>query len=96
MSSALVIILRQRAIADRFRSAGATMPAGARPLSEMGVRPGRLFARMSAFDLGVALQDEGVPDSAATKTWQAVGDNYNKLVESCWKAKCGAAGSPKK
>ncbi len=57
---------------------------------------GKKDAEECALVLNVALQDEGVPNSAATNTWQAVRDNYNKLVESCWKATCGAAGSPSK
>lgn len=33
---------------------------------------GKKDAEECALDLGVALQDAGVPDSAATKTWQSV------------------------
>lgn len=47
MSAALVFILRQREIMNRFRNAGAIAPPSARRLSDIGVRPGFVFSQMA-------------------------------------------------
>jgi len=51
MSNAAHIIVRQNEIMRKFRHAGATDPAKARPLSELTVKPDRVFRKM---------QDQGI------------------------------------
>ncbi len=48
MSSVVIILLRQRDLVDRFRDAGATSAEAAKPLSDIGVRMGFIFSRLSA------------------------------------------------
>jgi len=51
MSSAAYIIIKQNENMRRFRKAGATDPASARPLAELKVKPDRIFRKME--DKGV-------------------------------------------
>ena len=47
MSGATVIIHRQRRMVRRFREAGATTPALARPLDQLGIRESWVFRHMA-------------------------------------------------
>ncbi|NTV80056.1 MAG: hypothetical protein HGA24_01345 [Candidatus Aminicenantes bacterium] len=51
MSDAAYIIIKQNENMRRFRKAGATDPARARPLAELKVKPDRIFRKME--DKGV-------------------------------------------
>jgi hypothetical protein len=51
MSSAAYVIIKQNENMRRFRKAGATDPARARPLAELKVKPDRIFQKME--DKGV-------------------------------------------
>lgn len=51
MSSEAYVIIKQNEYMKRFRRAEALDPAKARPLAELGVKPGRIFRRMADKDV---------------------------------------------
>lgn len=51
MSSEAYIIIKQNEYMKKFRQAGATDPARAKPLAEIGVTPSRIFRRMQDKDV---------------------------------------------
>jgi hypothetical protein len=51
MSSEAYVIIRQNEYMKRFRQAGATDPAKAKPLAELGIKPNRIFQRMQDKDV---------------------------------------------
>jgi len=51
MSSEAYVIIKQNQYLRKFREAGATDAARARPLGELGVKPDRIFRRMADRDV---------------------------------------------
>lgn len=51
MSSEAYIIIKQNEYMKKFRQAGATDPARARPLAELGIKPSRIFQKMRDKDV---------------------------------------------
>lgn len=51
MSSEAYIIIKQNEFMRKFRRAGATDPVRARPLAELGIKPGRIFQKMQDKDI---------------------------------------------
>jgi hypothetical protein len=51
MSSEAYVIIKQNQYMRKFREAGATDPARARTLGELGLRPDRIFRRMAERDV---------------------------------------------
>lgn len=51
MSAGAAIIIKQNEDMRKFRHAGATDPARARPLAELGVKPDRIFRKMADQDV---------------------------------------------
>lgn len=50
------------------------------------------MAEACAEEIGVAIQDGGLPPTAASKAWQSIGDNYAKLVDECLEQQCKGKG----
>ena len=51
MSSEAYVIIKQNEFMRKFRQAGATDPAGAKPLAEIGIKPSRIFQKMQDKDV---------------------------------------------
>jgi hypothetical protein len=51
MSSEAYVIIKQNQYMKKFRQAGATDPARAKPLAELGITPTRIFRRMQDKDV---------------------------------------------
>lgn len=51
MSSEAYVIIKQNEYMRKFRQAGATDPARAKPLDELGIKPGRIFQKMQDKDV---------------------------------------------
>ena len=51
MSSEAYVIIKQNEYMRKFRQAGATDAARAKPLAELGIKPGRIFQKMQDKDI---------------------------------------------
>ncbi len=51
MSSEAYVIIKQNEYMRKFRQAGAVDPARAKPLAELGIKPGRIFEKMRDKDV---------------------------------------------
>lgn len=51
MSSEAAVIIKQNAYMRKFRQAGATDPARAKPLAELGIKPSLIFRKMQNKDV---------------------------------------------